>query len=136
MKRNNWTREELLVAFNLYCKIPFSRINYKQPEIINLASKIGRTPSAVAWKLVNFASFDPSLQKRGVKGASNSSKLDKEIFYQFYENWDEMLFESERLLAEKEKQTIEEVYAPILNNIISEKHGEYKIREVKIDIAR
>ncbi len=130
MKRNNWTREELLVAFNLYCKIPFSRINYKQPEIINLASKIGRTPSAVAWKLVNFASFDPSLQKRGVKGASNSSKLDKEIFYQFYENWDEMLFESERLLTQYEETTIEKKYGPILIDL-SDKKGEVKIREVK-----
>lgn len=130
MKRNNWTREELLVAFNLYCKIPFSRINYKQPEIINLASKIGRTPSAVAWKLVNFASFDPSLQKRGVKGASNSSKLDKEIFYQFYENWGEMLFESERLLTKYEETTIEKKYEPILVDL-ADKKGEFKIREVK-----
>ncbi len=121
MKRNNWTRQELLVAFNLYCKIPFSRINYKQPEIINLASKIGRTPSAVAWKLVNFASFDPSLQKRGVKGASNSSKLDKEIFYQFYENWDEMLFESERLLTQYEETTIEKKYEPILFDLSEKK---------------
>lgn len=130
MKRNNWTREELLVAFNLYCKIPFSRINYKQPEIIYLASKIGRTPSAVAWKLVNFASFDPSLQRRGVKGASNSSKLDKEIFYQFYENWDEMLFESERLLTQYEKTTIEKKYETILVDL-ADKKGEVKIREVK-----
>lgn len=130
MKRNNWTREELLVAFNLYCKIPFSSINYKQLEIVNLASKIGRTPSAVAWKLVNFASFDPSLQRRGVKGASNSSKLDKEIFYQFYENWDEMLFESERLLTQYEETTIEKKYEPILLDL-SGKIGEVKIREVK-----
>ncbi|WP_199269185.1 hypothetical protein [Polaribacter sp. L3A8] len=60
-KRRNWTREELIVAFNLYCKISFSKINYRHYLIIKLAEAIGRTPSAVAWKLVNFASLDPSL---------------------------------------------------------------------------
>lgn len=24
---NSWTREEHILAFNLYCKIPFSKIN-------------------------------------------------------------------------------------------------------------
>ena len=24
--RNNWTREETIVAFNVYCKIPFTKI--------------------------------------------------------------------------------------------------------------
>ena len=80
MKRRNWTREQLIVAFNLYCRIEFSKINYRNPAIIKLAEAIDRTPSAVAWKLVNFASLDPSLIKRGIKGASNSGKLDKIVF--------------------------------------------------------
>src|SRR3989338_6080158 len=57
MERKNWTREELIVAFNLYCKIPFGKINYHNEQVIKLAKAIGRTPSAVAWKLVNFAKF-------------------------------------------------------------------------------
>ncbi len=40
MARENWNREELIVAFNLYCKIPFGRITSKNPEIINLANII------------------------------------------------------------------------------------------------
>jgi hypothetical protein len=63
MMRENWNREELIVAFNLYCKIPFERITSRNPEIINLAKIIGRTPSAVALKLVNFARLDPELRK-------------------------------------------------------------------------
>jgi hypothetical protein len=41
---NNWTRAETILAFNLYCKIPFGRIDQRNPEIIALAKRIGRTP--------------------------------------------------------------------------------------------
>ena len=98
-KRRNWTREELIVAFNLYCKIPFSKINHRNHLLIKLANAIGRTPSAVAWKLVNFASLDSSLQERGIKGASNTGKLDKIIFDEFINNWDDLSYESEFLLS-------------------------------------
>jgi putative restriction endonuclease len=98
--RKNWNREELILAINLYCKIPFGKIHSKNPEIIELAKIIKRTPSAVAWKLVNFASLDPSLLRRGIIGAVNSSRLDKEIWLEFFNNWDKLAYESE-LLYEK-----------------------------------
>lgn len=75
-KRRNWTREELIVAFNLYCKIQFGKIHYTNPRLIELANAIGRTPSAVSWKLVNFASLDSSHADRGVVGAKNASKME------------------------------------------------------------
>lgn len=93
--RRNWSREELIVAFNLYCKIPFSKIIYRLPQIQELAKAIGRTPSAVAWKLVNFASLDPDLQKRNISGAKNIGKQDKEIFEEFKNNWEGLIVESE-----------------------------------------
>ena len=52
-------------------------------EIIAFAKAIGRTPSAVAMKLVNFASFDPAHQKRNVRGLANASNLDREIWEEF-----------------------------------------------------
>jgi hypothetical protein len=39
-----WTKEELILAVNLYCKLPFGRLHHRNPEIIDLASLIGRTP--------------------------------------------------------------------------------------------
>lgn len=64
-----WTREELILAINLYCKIPFGKLHRNNPDIIKLAKLIDRTPNTVSYKLVNFASFDPSLEARGIKGA-------------------------------------------------------------------
>lgn len=100
MTRRVWTREELILAINLYCKTSFGRIHHRNPEIIQLAEKIERTPSAVAWKLSNFASFDKELQNRGIKGAQNASKLDKEIWNEFSNDWDKLVFESETLTDE------------------------------------
>jgi len=107
-----WTREELILAINLYCKLPFGRLHRLNSEVINLGNLIGRTPSSVAYKLVNFASLDPSLKARGIKGASNASNLDKEIWKEFFNHWDELPFESEKLLAKIENTSVEK-----LNNI-------------------
>jgi putative restriction endonuclease len=109
MPSNKWTREELIVAFNLYCKIPFGKIHIHNPDIISLADVLGRTPSAVSWKLANFASLDPSLKKRNIAGASHGSKMDTEVWNEFNGNWDRLAFESEKLLAQKMGRQIEGV---------------------------
>lgn len=107
MTRKSWSREELILTINLYCKTPFGKLHKSNPDVIRLADFIGRTPSAVSWKLVNFASFDPSLQARGIKGASNASNLDKEIWTEFFNNLDDLAYESEILLANKKREIID-----------------------------
>lgn len=101
MKRKNWKREELILAINLYCKTQFGRIHQRNPDIIKLSQLIGRTPGAIAWKMCNFASIDPSLDR---KGASNVGKLDIEIWNEFFNNWEQLVFESENLLTNLDKQ--------------------------------
>jgi putative restriction endonuclease len=107
MASNKWTREELILTFNLYCKIPFGTIHTHNPQIIALSKILGRTPSAVSWKLANLASLDPTLKKRNIAGASHGAKLDAEVWEEFNDNWDKLSFESERLLAEKTGKPIE-----------------------------
>jgi putative restriction endonuclease len=100
MTRRDWTRKELIVAFNLYCKIPFGRIHIRNPLVIELAKAIGRTPSAVSWKLANFARLDPSLQKRNVKGAMHGARAEIEIWDEFNKDWEGLAYESERILEQ------------------------------------
>ena len=78
-KSKSWTRDELVVAFNLYCRIPFGRIHKNNPDIIKIAKSISRTPSAVAMKMVNFASLDSFHKKRNIKGLQHGSKQDEKI---------------------------------------------------------
>jgi putative restriction endonuclease len=109
MPSNKWTREELTLAFNLYCKIPFGTIHIRNPQIISLAKILGRTPSAVSWKLANLASLDPTLKNRNIAGASHGSKIDAEIWNEFVGDWDRLAFESEKLLAQKTGKQIEDI---------------------------
>lgn len=109
MERRNWSRNELILAFNLYCKTPFGRLHERNPDVIELAKLIGRTPGAVSWKLVNFASLDPALWKRGISGASHSSRVDQEVWDEFNHDWDRLAFESERLRAQYSNQPLETI---------------------------
>lgn len=106
MPVNNWTRHELILAFNLYCRLPFGRLHKGNPEIISLAQNIGRTPSAVAMKLVNFASFDPVHQARQISGLKNASRADREIWNEFNANSEELAFESQQALQNLEHKNI------------------------------
>ena len=115
-----WTRDELILAINLYCKLPFGKMHKANSKIIKFAALIGRTPSSIALKLGNFASFDPTLKERGIKGASNASKLDKEIWNEFYNNWDLALIESEKLLAKANHTTIEKLNKVEVSEILKE----------------
>lgn len=97
MARRDWTHEELTLAMNLYCQLPFGRLHKGNSEIIALATVIGRTPSSVAMKLCNLASLDPAHQQRGVKGLSSVSKGDRDIWQEFHSDWERLSVESESL---------------------------------------
>lgn len=127
-----WTREELVLAINLYCKLPFGKMHKGTAEIIKFAEMIGRTPSSIALKLGNFASFDPTLKERGIKGASNASKLDKQIWDEFYNNWDAALLASEELLAKTKYSTVEKINKIEIADL--PKEGKEKERLVKIRV--
>jgi putative restriction endonuclease len=125
-----WTRDELILAFNLYLKLPFGKMHSRTTEIVHLAKIIGRTPSSVAIRLTNFAHVDPYHQKRGVKGMSGGRRQVEPIWNEFINDKEKLVFESERILAEKENMTIETKFAEILYDIRNMK-GETKIKEVK-----
>lgn len=108
MPRRNWTREETIVAFNVYCKIPFKDSHASHPEIIKYANIIGRSPSALNMKVGNFGRLDPELRKRGITGLSNGGKLEKVIWDEFHSNWDDLAFESEKLISKFQNKEIAE----------------------------
>ena len=107
MARENWTREQTIVALNLYCKIPFNRVGSNHPDIIRIAKIIGRSPNSVKMKIGNFGSFDPELKRRGIVGLANSSKLDEIVWDEFNNNWENLAFESEVLISNFSNEPIE-----------------------------
>lgn len=97
MATNRWTKEQLKLAFHLYCQLPFGKLHSRNPEIKHLAHLIGRTADAVAMKLVNFASLDPAITSTGRKGLEGASKLDREIWEEFHADWEKLAVETELL---------------------------------------
>lgn len=59
-----WSREETILAFELYCRTPFSKISKTNEDIINLAMLLGRSPSSVGLKMANLAHYDPEIRKK------------------------------------------------------------------------
>lgn len=94
--RNNWTREQTMMAFALYRILPSGKWDKRNPTIQRLADHIRRSPSAVALKLGNLASLD---ENRTTKGLTNCSRLDREIWEEYAERGDALVFESAQLLA-------------------------------------
>ncbi|MFH0907949.1 MAG: HNH endonuclease [bacterium] len=119
--RKPWTRDELLVAFNLYCRLPFGRLHRGNPDIIALARKLDRTPSSVSMKLCNFASLDPVHQARNIAGLRNASSGDRAIFEEFEADWESLAAESEaamqriglRLPSLEAEETLAELVARV-----------------------
>jgi hypothetical protein len=93
MLASRWSKDQLKLAFYLYCQLPFGKLHSRNPEITELGKLIHRTPSAVAMKLVNFASLDPAITNTGRKGLDGASNLDREIWADFHADWEALALE-------------------------------------------
>lgn len=102
-----WTRDQHIVALNLYCKIGFSKADKSHPKVKELSAVIGRSPSSVAMKLSNFGRLDPALKERGVKGMSKGSKGEVPVWNEFYNDFEKLAEVSELLLAKFKKLPLE-----------------------------
>lgn len=92
-----WTSEQIKLAFHLYCQLPYGRIHKGNPEIIALAKIIGRTPDAVAMKMLNIASLDPAITSTGRAGLGNASALDRAVWEEFHADWERLAVECQML---------------------------------------
>lgn len=132
--RVKWTREETILAFDLYCKTPFSKISKTNKDIMALAELLGRTPSSVGLKMANLAHYDPELIQRNVKGMSNASKLDKEIVEEFNNDWEELSYQAQQIMAKYKKTDIQSLNPELLIEKIPE--GTDIEKETKVRVGQ
>lgn len=83
-----WSREEDILALFAYCQVPFNKASNVHPWIVRIAKIIDRTPASVKMEIGNLGAFDPVLKERGIVGLSGYSKMDEEIWREFYGKWD------------------------------------------------
>lgn len=94
-KSTGWTRDQLILALRLYHRTPFGKLHRLNPEIIELAAKIGRTPGALAMKACNFVSLDPSINRKGLTGVSQA---DRKVWQEFENNPEALAAEVEEVI--------------------------------------
>lgn len=92
-----WTKEQVKLAFHLYCQLPYGRIHGRNPEIMSLAKVIGRTSDAVAMKMLNIASIDPAVTSTGRAGLGNASAMDHLVWEEFHSDWERLAVECQLL---------------------------------------
>jgi len=114
----NWTREESILAFDLYCRIPFKKTKANNPAVIALARALGRTPASIARKLGNFGANDPELKKQDISGLSHTSKLDEAIWLEFNSDWGKLVVEADRLRQKITDQTLSSEKEPLIPGIV------------------
>lgn len=106
--QDSWTREQTMIALNVYCKIPFKDSNKNHPLIVKYAKLIDRLPSALNMKIGNIGRLDSKLKERGIVGLKHGAKMEEEVWKEFREHPDRFAFESEQLIASYEKKSIEQ----------------------------
>lgn len=130
MARNApWSHEELIMALNVYCKIPFKDVKEWHPIIQKYAPLIGRSPVALKMKVGNFGRFDPELKSQGITGLGHGSKEEESIWNEFWGNSEKLAFESERLFAERAGKSVEEYNAIETQYIPQGKEREIIVRQ-------
>ena len=98
-ERIGWTRDQQLIALRLYMRTPFGKLHGRNPDIISLASQIGRTANALAMKACNFASLDPEFRQTNRTGLSGASESDRAIWTEFEGNAEQVAAEAEGAYA-------------------------------------
>lgn len=111
MPRNpKWTRDELILALDLYFKENPSHISQSNPKVIELSELLNnlpiharetadekfRNPNGVYMKMCNFLRLDPSYTGSGL---SSGAKLD-EIVWNEFANQQELLRQTAKAISE------------------------------------
>ncbi len=127
-----WERDELIIAFNVYCQLPFGKIHSRNPLIIRVSKKLNRTPSSLAMKMLNFASLDPMIIDSGRHGLGNASSSDRAIWQEFHQDWERLALEGQLLL-----KTANVISSKKLENIeLKDFSGETKKSTVEVRLKQ
>lgn len=121
--RRRWDRKESMLVYRLYCELPFGKLDQRNAKVIELASQLGRSPSSIALKLVNFAHLDPALRARGIQGMGHVSALDREVAAAFARDWEAAIAETST-----DESAIEENLLPAEPSGPSEGNANVRVR--------
>ena len=90
---NAWSREDIVVAFALYCVTPLNKINPSNKVIQQVAEIIPHSVASIVMRMRNFQFIDPKVSS----GLKNVAKADRLIYEEFKHDWGALSLEAETL---------------------------------------
>lgn len=102
-ERKGWSENEMILTLDLYFRTPYNKRTKSNPEIIELADIIGRTPASVVLRMANYLCFDIDEQKLGHKGMGGGARQCKP-FWDKYVNNKELLRKDALLIKRESNQ--------------------------------
>ena len=136
MSNNKWTREELILALDLYFRLPFGRLNRSTPEVIELANLIRRTNNSVALRLVNFAACDPVIINSGRTGMPGGLSICKPIWDEYAGRKEELFYDAQQIKANLLHSSIEKLVGITENDLVGKDKKAFVKQRVNQDAFR
>lgn len=107
-----WTKEDTIIAYALYCVVPFEKINNSNKLIAVVAKEMDRSPASLKMKMCNMANLDPSLRASGRIGLDRGiTKMDKAVFEEFSNDWEALSEQAAALIP----LDVFDIDAPVYN---------------------
>ncbi|MDR0486288.1 MAG: HNH endonuclease, partial [Elusimicrobiota bacterium] len=97
----SWSRDELLTAYNLYCKTPVDNFKQNNEDIIFYAGLLGKEPKEIVKRFKNFLRLDGN---SGDKTDANIDKDDFDIWREFWSDFSKHAYESESKIVDYENR--------------------------------
>lgn len=86
-----WSREDIIIAYALYCVTPLNKINPSNKTLQQVAELRNRSLGSLVLRMRNFQNID------GKKGLSHVAKADRIIYDEFRNDWGELSYQAEQL---------------------------------------
>ena len=90
---NAWSREDIIIAYALYCVTPLGKINPSNKVIQQVAEIIPHSVASIVMRMRNFQYIDPKVSS----GLKNIAKADRMIYEEFKHDWGSLSLEAETL---------------------------------------
>lgn len=100
----------MILALDLYFKLPFGRLNRTTKEVRELAKLIKRTDNSVALRLVNYAACDPYIINSGRTGMTSGRDRCMPFWKEFAEDKERLFMLAAAYRAEYAQSSIEQMY--------------------------
>lgn len=90
---NAWSREDIVIAYALYCVTPLNQIHPRNRTIQQVAEIIPHSVASIVMRMRNFQYLDPQARS----GLQNVAKADRLIYEEFKHDWGALSIEAETL---------------------------------------